>query len=254
MRRFWVEESGVRQLVEDVEYLCGKLGRPVCSKDLLAHYREFPDEQPDKVQALGQQLIKATYARKRASPTLYKIGMVGSFAFYAANRDARWAEALRIHALKLRIADEPLARNAMRGFLDEYLPAVVDPGLRGWKKLSSLRRLIKVAEQHASPVFARIEPMDLIGRKEARALMVREYIARNPEFDPAGHNFNRHLSVLRWPQVGLFPDRMELVYSKRQVLTYCEARWPQSVEERINSGAVWRCLCYGGGNASPPDF
>jgi hypothetical protein len=142
-------------------------------------------------------------------------------------------------------ADESLARNAMRGFMDEYLPAVVDPGLRGWKELSSLKRLIKVAEKHAYPVFAGIEAEDLIGRAEARKLILREYAARNPEFDPSGHNFNRHFSRVRWPQSELFPDRLDLVYSKRQVLSYCEARWAQSIEERINSGAVWRCLCFG---------
>lgn len=263
VRRYWQEESGVRQLVDDVEYLSAKLGRPVCSKDLAEYYREFPGERPDMLQALGQQLIKATYERRRRSPTLSQIGIIGNCAYYAPDLSPGWLEGLRLHGLSLKIARQitlslptaaqallrgehgELARSALRGFIDEYAPISQEASLAQWRKLSSLKRLLKTAGKHASAHFTGREMDDLIGRQEAREVIRAEYSRRNPDFVPDGHNYNRHLAILKWPQTSLFPERTALTYSMGQVLAYCAARWPQSVEERIVNGGLWRCLAYG---------
>lgn len=263
VRRYWQEESGVREIVDDVGYLCNQLQRPVCSKDLAAYYKSNPGERPNMMQAFGQLLLKATYMRKRASPTLQKIGQAGNCSYYALEASPKWHEALRVHALKIRVSAQitlatptvaqvlfesnysVFARNAMAGYVREYLPILSDTALAGWRKLSSLNKLVRLAEQYASNGWRLLPPTDLIARENAAALIRREYAKRNPHAEASGHNVNRHLALLHWPQSHLFRANEQLVYSEAQLLAYCAARWPADMEERLVNAALWRCLAYG---------
>lgn len=42
------------------------------------------------------------------------------------------------------------ARNALAGFVREYSPVLSDHAFAGWRKLSSLNKLVQLAEQYAS--------------------------------------------------------------------------------------------------------
>ncbi len=66
MRVVTYPHAQIRQLVRVVERLSQSLDRPVCSLDLAAYYRQYPDEEPKLTQALGQQLFKAARPTDKA--------------------------------------------------------------------------------------------------------------------------------------------------------------------------------------------
>jgi len=241
-------------LVEEVSALSKELGRPVCSADLLARWREYPECRPLLTQSVGQLLLKAARPCKRGRPILFQVGVIGRFGFYAANQNPKWRNAFRQHEIGQRAAlhmrweipnqavfllgteYEASARNAFAGFVEEW-GTVVDSGK--FDLPDDIHDLLAIARKESHGKFQGRCPA-LIGRDEAQAILVQEMEARNPLFS-GSPSTKRYLADLHFPQASLFS---ETGYWEEQVRLFCAARWPLD-EDSMVARARWICGVYG---------
>jgi hypothetical protein len=241
-------------LIEEVGFLTKKLGRPVCSKDLLERWRAMPEKRPLLSQAVGQLLLKASRPNRRGYPTLFQIGVIGYLAYYAADNSPGWISSLRQHEIVLSATAhvrwgipeqaafllgtefDASARNALAGFIAEWGPIA---GNCSVTLPDRLLELLEIARRESPGSFSGQCP-ELIGREEARVVIAEELKIRNPFF--AGDvNWKRHLATLCWPMSSLFT---QTGYCENQVRLYCAARWPVE-EDPMEAKALWLCGVYG---------
>lgn len=245
-----------KRLVEEVEALTNELGRPVCSKDLVARWKSHPEKRPSLVQSAGQLLIKASRPVSGDNPVLICLGLIGNLAFYAADDDPRWAVAFRLHEVRLRIKDhakwavpqqaiylmgtaqEDLARNALAGFVADWKPLLNEPTIAELAAATTLPGLLKLAMKEVPGNFAGRQP-NMVSREAVSAIMEEETRRRNPF---CGVNLQRHLATLAWHMTRLFH---ETGYWSQQATFYCAARWPEDHEDSMLGRAAWICSIYG---------
>jgi len=246
-----------------VSDLCQKLDRPVCSKDLLGHFRENPDAQPLFLQPLGQVLSKVARPLPPPAPFLHRVGIVRNMNFYAPDPEPVWNSKLAAHALRCtlqtvmneRFAERALslldtdfaavARNALAGFVNEWRPRLEDPSTRAWEQRVELAGAIDLAQVHAARAFQLRPPVDFIHRSDAAILLREQYRLRMPGVDAGRQNVNRHLVRLKWPQSGVFSREYLGRFSRLQLRCYAAARWPLSIEGADIAQALVLCLRYG---------
>jgi hypothetical protein len=235
MAKLQTFETG--KLSSVVSLLCQKLGRPVCSKDLKAYFSKHPDEIPQLQQRLGQILIKAARPHRRGDNPLKKIGLIGNQAYYAVGV-GNWAASINAHKVQLRIEKvvlwrlpetltcllgtkfEAAARNALAGFVKEWSATDFPP----------LAEQVAEARRIASPKFQLHLPKDLIGRKEAKALLLKLVAKHDGKLRAQHFNPDRPLAFLCWPQSSIFKEQPELTYSKSQIQAFTS--WKSGFEGR----------------------
>ena len=252
--------SECRKLISQVRMLCDILKRPISSKDLLIWYRKHPEQQPLLMQRIGQQLIKAAHRKGACADTICRIGLHGNLAYYAPETEQQWTEAFLLFIVQeraksvLRLAlpqqasvligteYEKLARNALRGFFQEWSPMLALLAESKWKHCSDFTRLLSIADRLGSKEFVPVSG-ELCNRSEARLFLLAESNKRRHDFRPDVSNTNRHLVRLKWPQSNYF--KKHTGFSKLQISHYCAEKWPVTMEEVEFSGAIFRCLGYG---------
>jgi hypothetical protein len=115
---------------------------------------------------------------------------------------------------------EAAARNALAGFVKEW----------GHTTLPALVQQVEEARVLASPSFRLHLSGDLIGRKEARALLLKLVGKYQGKLRSRHFNPNRPLALLRWPQSQLFKQPAALTYSKGQINAF--SCWKGGLEGR----------------------
>lgn len=241
-------------LIEEVRLLSRKLGRPVCSKDLLKHWEEKPERRPLLTQPVGQLLIKAS-RRRGKNPLLHKCGIIGNVGFYAADEHPAWSAAFRRHEIVLRAQvharwavpehavfllgteHEALAMNALAGFVEEWAKVAEDRSIVLPKRMHDL---LETSRKESPGRFSGKCP-ELVSRERAEEILVEEMADRNPFFEDST-SLHRHLSILRWPLSSLFS---QTGYWEEQVRLYCSARWPLDDDDPMVARARWLCGVYG---------
>jgi len=248
------------RLLAEVEFLSEKLARPVSSRDLAALWHREPDRRPLLLQRIGQQLFKAARIRKTPTPRLHRIGILGNLAFYAVDDSPKWRDALSRHGTLVTLRrqarlqmpfhavpligtpHDALARNALRGFLNEFEATVQSPGFKDFVEQTCWPEMIQAAREGAADSFAAIPPGDFVSRKMAASILGREYGKRYPFGVASRLSVGRHLVRLAWPQSALFKEKG---YSRAQIVAYCASRWPLEQDDLLLSRAVFLCLAYG---------
>jgi hypothetical protein len=242
-----------------VEHLALTLGRPVCSDDLRAFFREHPEARPDLLQRPGMVLAKC--ARKRGCLRIHQIGLIGNRSYYAPTPERVWTMRLECHRVRLRFRRElklhfvdhalqlmrgrfePLARNALAGWLLESSHFM---RVLGNDPLAPLLDELRVeARRHAVRSYRMRCPAELIGRKAAERILRSQFEIRNPLADVGRLSLPRHLTLLRWPQSTLFPPRDPPAYWPRQIAAFVAYRWPLDDEDPIQARSLWIVLRYG---------
>jgi|GEM_PF-2315308 len=241
-------------LVEEVAALCKILGRPICSNDLLARWRENPERRPLLTQGVGQLLLKATRPCKQVRPILFQVGLLGKFGFYAPNQHPEWKHAFRQHAVEhwsaihlkweipnqavslLGTEHESVGRNALAGFLEEYERVADDSSVL---LPEQIHELLATARRQSPGKFNGRCP-NLISRKDAQVILTQEMEIRDPFFSgsPSTH---RYLAELHWPLTPLFSKSG---FWDEQIRLFCAARWPLD-EDPLVAKARWLCGAYG---------
>jgi hypothetical protein len=115
---------------------------------------------------------------------------------------------------------EAAARNALAGFVKEWSHAT----------LPALADQIEEARELAASSFRLHLPSDLIGRKEARALLLKLVGKHQGKLRSRHFNPNRPLVLLHWPQSQLFQQPAALAYSKEQINAF--SCWKGGLEGR----------------------
>lgn len=250
------------KLGEEVRTLAHALDRPVCSADLRLHFRKFPDRYPLYLQRLGQSLIKI--ARERPRRAIWPLGRVGFYSYYAPDSSPEWRDKLTRYA-KVGALDhahsenlpfyvgnllegihEPVARNALAGFVEEWEPIANDPAVDDWRHIHDFRRMVDRARSGAAKRFRAVAPADLIGRSNATAILRREYRLRVDGNSRLSQH--RHLVRLVWPQSRLFPPQGKGFFCRSQLLAYAGAQWPLDFDEAETAAGLTLALRYGPGS------
>lgn len=241
--------------------LCHQLDRPVCSADLAADFAKSTEYQPLFLQRLGQVLIKT--ARARSQDAIYRIGIVGRFAYYAPDTAPHWFAKLRAHDVEkgverqLRInlplhseallgtVLEPFARNALAGFRREWETKNAHCGQTKSALAQRFDPVLRAARAQATAKFVAGEPTTLVPRKRARHILRTEH---GRLVQSESHlSLQRHLALLRWPQSDLFSRERPQCFADLQVRCYCLAKWPFDPVFADIAKAVALCLSYGVG-------
>jgi len=250
-----MESTQFDRLLADIVMLCGKLKRPISSKDLLRYYRQFPESRPLLLQRLGQVLIKMARVRgKSYSARIQKIGIIGNLAFYAPDDTEEMRRAFALYNTQVALAEqcrfrlpdyavrllgtrfEGMARNALAGFVEEWGPAVAKYQRYSSDTLDEMHGLLATARKYAASEFVRVVPENLISRADAAGILREEYQRRSHGTDTSTMNVGRHLVHLSWPQSRLFHPLPNLFWAD-QVKAYCASRWPVSpVEHELGRG------------------
>jgi hypothetical protein len=259
-RRITYPHAQVRLLVRAVRRLTEQLKRPVCTKDLKAHWNQHPGDRPELLQRTGQTLIKA--ARPVSQDRLYRIGLIGNLAYYAADNDPFWKRRLAAHEADLAIENtikdpfpnhmsalrggphEALALNAVAGWaveMERYLKHASETFSAG-----VIQNVLNFGLPNELPAWAGISPSDLIGKEAAIQLLTGELSRRAPFKLELRQNWYRYLSPWRWPQSILFqrPDGAP-VYSRRQLTLLAMSLWPEAGEDGELARAELLALRYG---------
>ena len=254
-----------KKLEIDVDKLCHELRRPISSRDLLRYYKRNPEARPFLFQALGQLLFKLGRPKTEHSARIFRIGIIGNLAFYAPSEDEAWKAAFSIYSAQVAIAQqcrfrlpdyasrligsrfEPMARNALAGFLEEWCPVVGKCGGLHLPILDDMEELISIARQHAAPRFCRIPPGSLVDRGTAAQILRSEYGRRTPLSNCEAMNVDRHLVHLKWPQSRLFGSSGNMFWSD-QVGVYCASRWPVAAAEHELARGLSLVMIYGSGS------
>lgn len=247
-------------LMDQVRQLSGSLNRPVCSKDLIEHWKTHPDIRPALLQAPGQLLAKC--ARPKRWGRIHNIGIIGNLAYYAPDMDPHWFERLEVHqaattlktAARLRVPDyaadiledhEELALNALRGWVKEICPLTRIDELQSHVQATALPRMMEMATSVVGPrpKFTGNPPVDLIDSTRAAVILRREYEHRTVFGDAAFLSINKHLARINWPRTSLFAKVSG--HSHEEIMHYVIARWPQDDDDPWRSKAVFSCMAYG---------
>lgn len=253
------------KLLNLVTLVANELQRPVCAYDIRRHLKSLPQEQPLLLQALGQQLFKA--ARPEGTRRLHRMGLIGNQAFYAATDESCWRPWFHSYSATLALrrelkiefpkqaqnllstTHEPLARNALAGWVLEVFRLKAQRPQLSFSQQQALHQLIALAKANKADQFAAIEPSDLISGKEAKEIILQEMHTRVPwrlEYPETRPNLNRYLAGYAWPQIGLFARRETKLYWSKQIQAACAARWPLRHEPDPSVGdAVSQCLRFG---------
>jgi hypothetical protein len=115
---------------------------------------------------------------------------------------------------------EAAARNALAGFVKEWSATDFPP----------LAEQVAEARRIASPKFQLHLPKDLIGRKEAKALLLKLVAKHDGKLRAQHFNPDRPLAFLCWPQSSIFKEQPELTYSKSQIQAFTS--WKSGFEGR----------------------
>ncbi len=252
------------KLATEVRDLAIRLDRPVCSADLRAHFREYPDRYPLFMQRLGQVMIKA--ARRTKIQAIWPVGKIHSAVFYAPDLAPEWGEKLESYRLKNEVVarltedfpgfvspllggeHDKFARNSFAGYVAEWSPVAESPLLQSWLPLKHFKQLIETAKKSSADSFVAISPIDLVDRIAAGNILRREYRRR---IDPVSKlSLHRHLARLSWPQCSLMPSCGTQKFSRAQVFAYAVAAWANDVAEWDLNQAMVRALRYGIGPAA----
>jgi hypothetical protein len=260
-----MESTQFTRLLADVVMLCGKLRRPVSSKDLLRYYRRFPESRPLLLQRLGQVLIKLARVRSGSSSArIQKIGIIGNLAFYAPDNSEAMRSSFGLYSTQVALAEqcrfrlpdyavrligtrfEGMARNALAGFVEEWSPAVAQCKGCSSVTLDEMPGLLATANNYATSKFIEVLPENLITRAEAACILREEYQRRSLGTETFSMNVGRHLVHLSWPQSRLFPPLPNLFWAD-QVKAYCASRWPVTPVEHELGRGLSLVMIYGPG-------
>jgi hypothetical protein len=253
------------RLLADIVMLCGKLKRPVSSKDLLRYYRQFPDSRPLLLQRLGQVLFKMARVRSKTfSARIQKIGIIGNLAFYAPDYTEEMRSAFALYSTQVALAEqcryrlpdyavrligtrfEGMARNALAGFVEDWSPLVAQCNGFSSATLDEMHGLLATSRKYAASEFIRVVPENLISRADAAGILREEYQRRSHGTDTSTMNVGRHLVHLSWPQSRLFPPLPNLFWAD-QVKAYCASRWPVTSAEHELGRGLSLVMIYGPG-------
>lgn len=262
LRRKRESATETMRLIPQIMALCYQLDRPVCSADLAAHFAKSSEYQPLFLQRFGQVLIKT--ARARSQDAIYRIGIVGRFAYYAPDTAPHWFAKLRAHDIEKRVERqlrinlplhaeallgtvlEPFARNALAGFRREWEGQNAHCGETNPALAQKFEAVLRAARVQAVAKFIPQEPTSLISRNEARRILRTEH---GRLVQSESHlSLQRHLALLRWPQSDLFSRGRPQCFADLQVRSYCLAKWPLDPVFADIAKAVVLCLSYGVGN------
>lgn len=248
------------KLVSAVEELCARLGRPVCSADLKAFFREYPERRPCLLKRLGQQLIVSSEALDGIVPHLKRIGIFRYKAYYASDDGRVWHQRFSDYCvceqieelLRLGIPDHiavlaggghpEQAAHAASGWLAEIEILSCrhsDPE----RALAICTPDAEFVRRYADRTFNPITNLPLITRGEAADYLVRE-AAKRRFFEVPLSPF-RYLKRYRWPQSILFTELSEYRASPDQLYHFVRGKWPMGNEDEEIHGALAECLRYG---------
>ncbi len=248
------EKAKLLAVVSDLSH---RLQRPVCSADLIAHFRAFPDSRPILIQRLGQQLLKATRLSKLGVPHLVQVGVFGNRGYYAPDQSPRWQMQFRNYTngetlkafFQLRYPDriryllggpfDTLARNGIAGWIKESTHLIENCPAHLLRH--DLEREIGRVKPLAGSEFVESMPDDLISRFQAASFIQSILDARSPFRRGMRINIARYLVKLSWPQSQLFPPSPELCYSQRQLEAFVRSKWPLANENEEEEAAI----CWG---------
>jgi len=254
--------SHTSKLIRLVHMLCGRLHRPVSSKDLLSYFREDPELRPLLFQRPGQLLLKLSKQKKRFGSGIYPIGIISNVAFYAPDRNQCWLAAFEAHRDLHRLEEQcclrmpehttrligtrfdAFARNALAGFVEEFESMYQRNSPS--ESVLEFPALLIIAKRHATDAFVLSPPEKLISRETAGEILSKEYTKRMQIGDPIGISCGRHLVHLKWPQSSFCGDASGLFW-KEQVYAYCASRWPVNVAERSLGRGISLAMRYGQG-------
>lgn len=249
------------KLLTAVEELCGTLGRPICSADLQAFFRQHPERRPCLLKRLGQQLIVAAEAQDGMVPYLKKIGIFCHKAFYALDDTPEWRQRFTDHCINQKVAEllrlsipdhvetvlecgmVDLGTNAASGWVAEVTlltkdyshPSVLHPdGRLAFDFLRSLSKPFAPAVPQESALMSREDASRLLGR-EAQSRRLWE-----ASFSPF-----RYLARFRWPQCALFPETSQYIALRSQLFHFVRGKWPIDDEDEMKHRAIAECLRYG---------
>lgn len=257
-----------RKLVESVAALSTELRRPVSSKDLMEFWRSTPSLQPLLIQRPGQLLIKAARACPDGWGEITRIGIIGNLAYYAAEPGEMWRQALLLHRLRLGLMAEwrrsmpslarnllfshfePLARNALAGWYDEWAKPMLSSPVLCAELSAHLDPLIEIASEYRSKYFHPKALPEPISREVAEDLLRLEYANRQEWVDASRLSPNKHLVRLKHPRSSLVKTTG---YRGLEILLYCQARWTRVDEDALQASSLYSVLAYGC-HASPRDL
>jgi len=249
-----------RKLCDLVRELATKMDRPICSKDLHAHFEAYPESRPSLTQRYGQVLLKAGRPFRNYGPRIRHVGIHNNRAYYAPDAEPIWdarftefrnrEELIRFH--RLRYYEQ------VRYLLGGPLRAVASHSLAGWIVEADLlisrcpahpvSSILARQSEHIRPLAARlftpVIPNDLLPRSAALSLLQqfnREHAAHRSGFRV---NYNRYLADLKWPQSHLFAPLRGLKYSERQLQAFIVSRWPLAGQNEEEAHALHWALRY----------
>jgi hypothetical protein len=254
------------KLLTAVEELCATLGRPICSADLQAFFRQHPERRPCLLKRLGQQLIVAAEAQDGMVPYLKKIGIFRCKAYYALEDTPEWRQRFADHCINQKIAEllrlgipdhietvlecgmVDLGTHAASGWVAEVTlltnghshPSILHPD--GKMAFDFLRSLSKPF-QPAAP-----QDSEFMSREEASRFLTAEAQTRRlweSSFSPF-----RYLARFRWPQCALFPEVPRYAALREQLFHFVRGKWPVDDEDEMKHRAIAECLLYGSPTAA----
>ncbi len=248
------------RLVDSVRSLCEQLNRPISSKDLIAYWREHPEFRPLLTQAPGQILIKAARPSHDTIPRIYRVGIIGNLAFYAAEESSHWHQRLEVHRSILRVKwhnrvqipwhaqmllgseHHAVGFSALTGFLAEWRLYYRNSESESYGHATHFGQMLAFSEKTVGDTKWQKSPDALVSRQSAEYLLRAEYEMRVPFASGESISVNKHLVRLAWPISPLFSETGFLL---SQVKHYCKARWPMEGDDPETSKSLWRCMCYG---------
>jgi len=258
--RYHILDCEKIRLIQAVKTLNEELNRPISSQDLREYFLLHPEEQPLLRQCLGQQLLKASRSWKTNVPSVFQVGIIGKYAYYASTDAVEWKKKFDDHVLNLSIQNElklnmaekaislidspyeKFARNALAGFISEWTPALKNNSI---EEIDDLAEAIDEAKKYASKKFIRWMPKKLISRRQAFRFLQNEATRRFGKFRAAHINYDRYLASWSWPQVNLFPKSSKLLYVPEQLLWIAQKVWPLSEDNPFLAEALLTCSRYG---------
>ncbi|MDK3155741.1 hypothetical protein QPK87_03995 [Kamptonema cortianum] len=238
----------IYRLVKVVAEVEKERGRPVCSRDIKEFYHRHPDKRPLLLRTLGHQLRSAAVPRKSPIPRIHQVGVFGKYGYYTACpsqkaiqgfdqfvREERIKEALSsfdgdfVGLELLKSPFENMARNAMRGWLDEIsLLGGVLP-----EKYASI----------AADSFNLVLPREVWSREQAREILRKEVLLRTGRGPHESVQVQGFLVQVKWPLSALI--QAERMYPQRLLEHFICSRWPIGSEDSFRAKAILQCLRYG---------
>ena len=249
-----------RKLCDLVRELATKMDRPICSKDLHAHFEVYPESRPSLTQRYGQVLLKAGRPFRNYGPRIHQVGIHDNRAYYAPDPKQIWEtrftefrngeKLLLFHRLRyyeqvrylLGGPHDALARHSLAGWIVEAdLLISRCPAHPVSSILAQQREHIRLL---AAPSFTRVVPTDLLPRPAGLSQLQRfnqEHAAHRSGFRV---NYNRYLAELKWPQSHIYAPLRGLNYSARQLQAFIVSKWPLAGQNEEEAFALLWALRY----------